>query len=250
MYRECMNKLGKIVYIGGYGRSGSTILSLVLGQLEGVSSIGEIGALTRAIQEHRNCTCGSALVECVFWGEFLGSKRCFSSDKESLLADSALSFAFNKSQARYLVDSTKTSYKNFSRPYNLRKRGFEIYFIHLVRDLTDVIKSAKKGANSALEQGSAERKKLVVLRTILSWSAANIFAFGYKYLFKSKYIYVQYNSMVENPESFFNMIGEFLDIDMAEVISKIDAGAPLSVSHEINGNRLLRSGPIVFKKGT
>ena len=221
---------------------------MALGQLEGVSSIGEVGAFTRAIREHKNCTCGIPLAKCVFWGEFIGDEQNYSNSGGGLKVDNVMLFAFGKSRARYLVDSTKTSYKNFLRPYLLDKQGYDVYFIHLVRNLFDVIESAKKGANSALEKGVVDKIRFVVPRTILSWALANTFAFGYRFYFRSQYLFVNYKSMVSDPEHVFRAIGELLGKDMHEVLLKIDAGSPLSVGHEINGNRLLRSGPVVFKR--
>ncbi len=58
----------KVLFIGGYSRSGSTLLDCMLGQLPGVFSTGELGYIwTRALNENRLCGCGSRFLDCPFW---------------------------------------------------------------------------------------------------------------------------------------------------------------------------------------
>jgi hypothetical protein len=56
------------VYIGGAGRSGSTLLDLLLGAHPAVQSLGEVHRLNSyARDEHDPCTCGLRVLECPFW---------------------------------------------------------------------------------------------------------------------------------------------------------------------------------------
>ncbi|HEX6844270.1 MAG TPA: sulfotransferase [Actinomycetota bacterium] len=58
----------KVVYIAGSGRSGSTIVDNILGQLDGWVSVGEVRFLwERGIAEDRRCGCGEAFSACPFW---------------------------------------------------------------------------------------------------------------------------------------------------------------------------------------
>ncbi len=58
----------KVLFIGGFGRSGSTLLDNVLGQIEGFCSCGEISYVwDRAIQEDRLCSCRNPFSQCPFW---------------------------------------------------------------------------------------------------------------------------------------------------------------------------------------
>lgn len=57
-----------VVYIGGFGRSGSTLLLRLLGALDGVCPIGEVVTLwTHYCQMNRMCGCGKPFRECDFW---------------------------------------------------------------------------------------------------------------------------------------------------------------------------------------
>jgi sulfotransferase family protein len=63
-----------ILYIAGAGRSGSTILDNILGQVEGVASVGELRFLwERGILEGRLCGCGRPFLECPQWDEILAA---------------------------------------------------------------------------------------------------------------------------------------------------------------------------------
>lgn len=60
----------KVLYICGAGRSGSTILDRVLGQIDGFFSAGEIRVLwDRPLAEHLLCGCGVPLDSCPLWAE-------------------------------------------------------------------------------------------------------------------------------------------------------------------------------------
>lgn len=62
----------KVVYIAGSGRSGSTIVDNILGQLEGWVSVGEVRFLwERGMQEDRRCGCGEPFSACPFWRAIL-----------------------------------------------------------------------------------------------------------------------------------------------------------------------------------
>jgi hypothetical protein len=58
----------KVLFIGGYSRSGSTLLDCMLGQLPGVFSTGELAYIwTHGLEQNRLCGCGSRFLECPFW---------------------------------------------------------------------------------------------------------------------------------------------------------------------------------------
>jgi sulfotransferase family protein len=60
----------KVLFVGGYSRSGSTLFDCMLGQLPGVFSTGELAYIwTHGLQENRLCGCGSRFLDCSFWTE-------------------------------------------------------------------------------------------------------------------------------------------------------------------------------------
>jgi hypothetical protein len=60
----------RVLYIGGIGRSGTTLLNLLLGELPGVCAIGEAVNLWRqGILLNEKCSCGRPFHSCSFWQE-------------------------------------------------------------------------------------------------------------------------------------------------------------------------------------
>lgn len=57
-----------VAFIGGTGRSGSTLLSRVLGSVPGVCSVGELCWLwSYGVTNNRVCGCGAPFHDCPFW---------------------------------------------------------------------------------------------------------------------------------------------------------------------------------------
>jgi hypothetical protein len=58
----------RVLYLGGLGRSGTTLLERLLGELPGVSPAGEVVHMwQRAIGEGERCGCGEPFTCCPFW---------------------------------------------------------------------------------------------------------------------------------------------------------------------------------------
>lgn len=59
-----------IVYVGGFGRSGSTLLDRILDETQGVVGVGEtIYLWRRGLVENQLCGCGEPFLDCPFWEE-------------------------------------------------------------------------------------------------------------------------------------------------------------------------------------
>lgn len=69
MYRSTDSPPGPVVlYIGGSGRSGSTLLECLIAELPGVTVLGEVAHLwERGLVLNELCACGVAFHDCAFW---------------------------------------------------------------------------------------------------------------------------------------------------------------------------------------
>jgi len=57
-----------VLFLGGLGRSGTTVIERVLGELPGAVSVGELVHLwRRAVLDDEKCGCGHAFSACPFW---------------------------------------------------------------------------------------------------------------------------------------------------------------------------------------
>ena len=60
----------RVVYIAGAGRSGSTLLGMLLGALPGTAAVGELRHMwRRGVLNDELCGCGQRFSECPFWTE-------------------------------------------------------------------------------------------------------------------------------------------------------------------------------------
>ena len=58
----------KVLYIGGYSRSGSTLLLRLLGERPGVVAVGELfDVWERSYLQNQLCGCGAGFRDCAFW---------------------------------------------------------------------------------------------------------------------------------------------------------------------------------------
>ena len=56
------------MYVGGIGRSGSTLIERLIGQVPGACPVGELLYLyERGIAEGERCGCGQPFHQCPFW---------------------------------------------------------------------------------------------------------------------------------------------------------------------------------------
>lgn len=65
---ESMNERVTILFVGGYSRSGSTLLDRMLGQIPGFFSVGELRHVwERGFRDNQLCGCGQPFHSCEFW---------------------------------------------------------------------------------------------------------------------------------------------------------------------------------------
>jgi hypothetical protein len=64
-----------VLYIGGEGRSGSTVLAELLGNHDGFFPVGEIRGVWHALEDDSLCGCGRPFSKCDFWHQV--GKRAF-----------------------------------------------------------------------------------------------------------------------------------------------------------------------------
>ncbi|RPF71180.1 sulfotransferase family protein [Aurantiacibacter spongiae] len=77
-----------VVYIAGYGRSGTTLLDISLGAAEDVASCGELATLARHVwHEGEFCACGETVRDCAQWRDIVAD--WMPGDSDSGLAELA-----------------------------------------------------------------------------------------------------------------------------------------------------------------
>ena len=146
----------KVLYIAGVPHSGTTVISQILGQLDGVVSVGELYYLSAALENGDLCGCGELVRECPYWttvlnaagvsAETLRSDRYYMAIRElpavllrpravpSPAYRSALSAVVREAaaavDARVVVDSSKSP--TVGRILDLTL-GVDLHVLHVVR---------------------------------------------------------------------------------------------------------------------
>ncbi|MEV0268554.1 sulfotransferase [Hamadaea sp. NPDC050747] len=60
--------MARVVFLGGLGRSGTTLIERVLGEVPGICAVGELVHLwQRDLRDDEKCACGSHFSACDFW---------------------------------------------------------------------------------------------------------------------------------------------------------------------------------------
>jgi len=262
----------EIIYIAGYGRSGSTVLDIILDNSPDIIGLGETVSIELVKNDINKCSCGKELLHCPFYKQVfnLESKFTLNTIREFVKTcraiehrKNAINIFFNrhdpcllKNYKEYMdsfwrsliiktgkntfVDSSKTAPGATWRPLAIyRYCGYNLKMIHLVRDGRAVLRSILRGSNQALGKGYEAKLLLPFIRAVYGWITANLIAMiEGMCIGKDKYLRVKYEDLMQNPSKTLEEIQEFLEIDLSSVINKIVDRKPLTVGHMLGGNRL------------
>lgn len=108
-----MNTPVKMTYVGGYGRSASTLIDSTTAQQSGALSTGELWMLPHRTPEHE-CSCGLQLGECGAWSDVVS--HAGPSSRQSMLLESHLALFIPLPMLRRLAgrsSSGRPSYQEY-----------------------------------------------------------------------------------------------------------------------------------------
>jgi hypothetical protein len=187
--------LTKLVYIGGYGHSGSTLAEYLMTASPQVIASGEVASASRESIQKEWCTCGELTESCPIWSSFvvdpLRSRRWKHQDLTIALLESVAD--------RYavLIDSSKTAWHSTAAPFALRRRlGDDFQLVHIVRDPRAVSWSALKKAE---RRGETRSGPLQCIFTTLGWWTANLACELFGLIYPRQYVRLSYEEMVRAP---------------------------------------------------
>jgi len=192
----------EIIYIAGNGRSGSTILAMLLGLDASRFCAGELTFITRAGISKESCSCGATIGECETWRSIMASwagsrqislaryselRRIFEPNKRlpklllNLLwpskdfldyceATRSLFDAIGVTTgAKVVIDSSKSA----ARIIVLRRIA-KLGLIHLCRDFKGVANSFLRASPKNVERGiETDLNPIPPSRTLITWVLNN-----------------------------------------------------------------------------
>ena len=271
-----------VLYIAGTGRSGSTVLAAVLGEVEGVFAAGEVRYLwQRGLVEGRLCGCGVPVAECPLWsavlatvdasgpalppaamaevlrrggrmrhlpGALSGQGRHLDSGPAASACGSALSRLYPAiaaaSASRVVVDSSKLpSYAHLIAGLP----GIDLRVVHLIRDPRGAAHSWSSRKVLADGARRPHMEQMGPLKSAALWDVWNLAATrlldG-----RDRYLRLRYEDFVADPAGSVRRILSLVGMDGARLPFDAEGVVSLSPNHMVAGNPdRLRSGPIQLR---
>jgi len=268
-----------VLYIGGWGRSGSTLLAHVLAEVPGFVSVGELRYVWQAGPAGNElCGCGLAFGECPFWTavgqEAFGGWDKVDVDEVLRLEAAVLRHSrvpllvlgrlapghagqvrryadlttqlyraiLTVSGASVVVDSTKNPpYAYFLRA--AQASGLRLRVLHLVRDSRGVVHSwMKRVSRPEVADGGAYFQEFSPFKAGVRWMQCNM-AFDVLRRLGVPTVRMRYESLAADPraelERMFAAMGEAGAHDLSAVGDSV----------EVAGQHSVRGNPMRFAHG-
>lgn len=245
-----------VLFVGGYGRSGSSLLDAMMSAKAGAFSGGEMASLFEWALGGKPCTCGVMVDVCPLWAPILADLLVEMATSLTVLADltrggrptsegdrqllaAAWAFVFRELHRRHgvtrVIDSSKTSGRGSREQVLLKVPNVRlVLFIHLYRRLAAVAFSRRRGNNYQLEAGVPGGSNLHMAKGVLGWVRANLNATRFcRSQREVCSIALAYEAFAADPELHVSRL-----IDLAGW--KSPCPHAVTGSHAIAGNRMRR----------
>lgn len=255
----------KVIYIAGYGRSGTTLLDIALGERPGIMGAGEVATLARHVWENDEyCACGAPVRACPLWGDIVADWRA--GEPETMLAEyrrgqqrtesivapgrwlerlgdrdharrtaKLLHAIAARSGRSVIVDSSKLPGRGFALA---ALPGVDLHVVHVVRDGRAVAWSMMKPHAREVERGvQRELRPKPFLYTALRWTVVNLAAeMLCRRVGSARSMRVRYEDFVADPDATLDRIAALVGKRGAPTRSSRSART-LSPQHQVAGSR-------------
>lgn len=263
----------KVLAVVGAGRSGTTVLASILGEVEGLASAGEIRWLwQRGLLERRPCACGRLPVDCETWGRVVadagvagdpgrsGVRRIISAQQDVARPRNLLRVLRNIRQARpgwpslvvvrsaygaavrsfadvsgahVVVDTSK-------RPVDAAVLAglpeLDLYVLHMVRDPRAVVHSWRRGKTFMIGGATHSMGTRRLPATVRRWLGNAMSAEALRpQLPANRWMHLRYEDFAEAPRDTIQRILSFLG-EEGEPSFVDDHTVHLGPNHIVSGN--------------
>jgi hypothetical protein len=272
----------QVLYVGGWGRTGSTLLGRLLGQVNGFVSVGEMRDFwVRGYVENRRCGCNQPFRSCPFWtavgdrafggwdrvpvDRLIATRTTY--DRPWMVPILAARVGGGRRLASYIrhtakvyeaihavsgadaiVDTSKIpSYALLLR----RSPSINVRVVHLVRDSRGVVFSWRKHVprpdapnrpDHMLRYGTASASGRYMLYNVLTELLPRM---GIPYL------RVRYEDLVRDPEAQLHRVLSFSGIKDPDLNFLSGGVASLHEAHTVDGNPMrLTTGDVAVRADT
>lgn len=259
----------KVLYVAGNGRSGSTLLDVILGQVPGFFPVGEVRNLwDYGLVEGRPCGCGNPVTECSTWksifergfsgGDAVSPARVASwreryAQTKRLLpmilrgrgyrdsGDAGIRMYLEVLErlyhaiaattgARVVVDSSK--WPTYARLLDSIP-SIDLYVLHLVRDPRACAFSWRRLKEAEPGRYLDVQGPVYTTSYWVVWNPTIRHFFGSR---RSRYMFLRYEDFVSAPRDTIDEILRFVDEDETPNPFVSENTVPISPTHTIEGN--------------
>ncbi|MFI5843395.1 sulfotransferase family protein [Catenuloplanes sp. NPDC051500] len=263
--------MARVLFLGGLGRSGTTLVERLLGELPGICALGEVVHLwQRDLRDDERCGCGLRFSVCEFWQEIgeaafggwghvdvdritrlratvertrhiprLAGKTLPSGLREAVVEYTSFYTAVYEaaalvSGARVIVDSSKHS----ALAHCLRwAPALDLRVAHVVRDPRGVAYSWTKSVDRPETDGAEQMTRYSAGRSALLWTGHNA-AFGLLARRGVPTVRLRYEHLLEDPHAELRRLATHADLPVRDedlAFVSTDA-AQLRTGHSAAGN--------------
>jgi hypothetical protein len=269
----------KVIYMMAYGRSGSTIVGNILGEIDGFLHVGELRYIWARMVERRLCGCTAPVAECPLWSSVVPAileeagkgidvttvlsdlrkgvrirylrrllRGAEAAPAEAVRYERVLAAAYRRisevTGSRVIVDSSKRIADAALLGW---QQSIEPYFVQLVRDPRAVAYSWRRQKSSPGE----EKDRLHTLRpsvTARSWSAFAAGASLVRRRNRGRSILVRYEDFAARPREIIESLVAAVGESASELPFLDDHTVVLGPNHTVGGNPVrFDSGPTVIR---
>lgn len=264
-----------VLYVGGYGRSGSTVIDIALARFPGVFGAGELGNLPRHVWlNDEYCACGDRVHACPLWSrivarwleqeplgtmehyrrlcekfeairnplQMLGATVWTSGFQEYARLTKSLFTAIRRTTGcRVIVDSSKSP----NRALQLsRIPGIDLSLIHLIRDGRGVAWSMMK--THEVDPSAGVQRPVggaPAIRTAHRWMAFNLLTeFAASRVGAQQSIRLRYEDFTADPVAALQPV--LAMVGAAQAASDPSDLAEIVPGHQVAGSRVRMGGPL------
>ena len=260
----------QIVYVGGYVRSGTTIVDMLLGMNTATIAVGEINIIFRQVVKTEPpvpCSCGEPLRECPLWSKVLDRFHAVLPDMSFERADYITRKVETyperlRDASRYwdeyvkiwqvmfeaiaeitgaktIVDSSKTGRHSLYRPLSLAHAGFDVSLLQMVRDPRAVTWSKLR---REIDKGRLEKRAALFAAAFMSglhWSITNVSTdLLYRRRREIAYYGMRYTDFMDQPVEKLREMERVFQVDLSRTIEVVERDETIEHGHLASGNEL------------
>lgn len=242
-----------IIYIAPSGRSGSTILDLLLNNHPLTQSVGEVINLDPWKENNLLCSCSIPIQRCPFWNEVydeLGHDFKLRARVQSRIESrtplriikpkerkqyaqrtySLFNTILNKTGVEYIIDSSKSVGRIKLLADDDR---FNIYILHLIRDGRAVASSYRTEKERPSLYKDITTRKLPIYKSAYKWLISNFNLELVRREFPVSSLKIKYEDLTQNVSMEMRKIASFLDIPYSKRLTEVST----KDIHNISGSR-------------